>query len=327
MKTAHGLIKNAIVVIVCIHFLSAMQADKGGDGIPRDCSFTADGVRSFAHYLMGKGDYRRAAEEFKRALFLSDTTNRSDALLDTIALCYEKSGDFDNAGRYYQRIFTAPSHVPLSDTAQHSRSIQPIYYPHQGLQNSTARQARFNLGRIRFLQQRYTESRAILGGLAGKDTTGTFLALTIASLISEKKWDTAAEQLQLYRPSAQTDSMMKAMLGSLTAQYRLKEVKHAPLAAALSAMVPGLGKVYTGDYRDGLVSFVIVGLCAAQSWLGFRKNHSSSVRGWVFASFGTLFYSGNIYGSAVAAHVYNEKSDDALVRKFLLRIQTHRRIL
>ena len=85
------------------------------------------------------------------------------------------------------------------------------------------------------------------------------------------------------------------------------------VAAALSAVVPGLGRVYIGRWPDGVISFVLVGLTAGLSAQGFYEDGRDSVRGWILASFGALLYAGNVYGSAVGALVQRREAEDALM--------------
>lgn len=84
------------------------------------------------------------------------------------------------------------------------------------------------------------------------------------------------------------------------------------LAGALSAVVPGLGRVYIGRWQDGLVSFLLVGLSAVLSAQGFYEEGSHSVRGWIVGSAGALLYVGNVYGSAVGAVVQRRDAEEAL---------------
>ena len=77
------------------------------------------------------------------------------------------------------------------------------------------------------------------------------------------------------------------------------------LASILSAVVPGLGKIYSDQIGDGITSFIATGLLAFLSYDNFHANHR--FRGWLFTGLGGLFYAGNIYGSAAAAQIYNAK--------------------
>ncbi|MBU1261740.1 hypothetical protein KKG61_07640, partial [bacterium] len=58
------------------------------------------------------------------------------------------------------------------------------------------------------------------------------------------------------------------------------------------------------------------------AWLslaGFRDNRNST-RGWIFGTTAGFFYGGNIYGSTVAAKVYNQKMEDDLLAKVQFEI-------
>src|SRR5690606_34174570 len=69
-------------------------------------------------------------------------------------------------------------------------------------------------------------------------------------------------------------------------------------AGILSALIPGTGKIYTGQISEGLTAFVITSLFTFISYNNFKHDHD--IRGWIFAGTGALFYAGNIYGSAVS---------------------------
>ncbi len=79
--------------------------------------------------------------------------------------------------------------------------------------------------------------------------------------------------------------------------------KDPVLAGTLSAIVPGLGKIYTQNYSDGITAFVVNGLLAFLAIDNFRANHN--IRGTIFTGLGLMFYAGNIYGSIASAHSFN----------------------
>ena len=87
------------------------------------------------------------------------------------------------------------------------------------------------------------------------------------------------------------------------------------LAGALSAVVPGLGRVYIGRWPDGLVSFLLVGLTGALAAQGFYDDGRDSVRGWILGSVAALLYVGNVYGSAIGAVVARREAEDALMQE------------
>ncbi len=68
------------------------------------------------------------------------------------------------------------------------------------------------------------------------------------------------------------------------------------LAALYSGLVPGLGKVYTGEWKDGVYAFAIV---SAFSWLTYRfaEKRGLSPYTFLYGSMALSFYVGNVYGS------------------------------
>jgi len=90
----------------------------------------------------------------------------------------------------------------------------------------------------------------------------------------------------------------------------LTEVKHSKhkspfVAATMSAIIPGMGKVYTGNSRDGLISMLIIALNTFEAYRGFNKYGTSSVLGWISGGIALGYYGGGIYGSWKAASKYN----------------------
>ena len=84
---------------------------------------------------------------------------------------------------------------------------------------------------------------------------------------------------------------------------------------ALSAVIPGLGRVYLGRWPDGLLSFLLVGTTGALAAQGFYQEGRGSVRGWILGGVAALLYAGNVYGSAVGAVVQRRDAEDALMQE------------
>lgn len=83
--------------------------------------------------------------------------------------------------------------------------------------------------------------------------------------------------------------------------------KNPLVAGILSALVPGSGKIYTGQISEGLTALVLNGLFAFLSYNSFKNDHN--IRGYIFAGAGIFFYAGNVYGSAISANRYNQKAE------------------
>ena len=81
--------------------------------------------------------------------------------------------------------------------------------------------------------------------------------------------------------------------------------KNPALAGILSALIPGSGKMYVGEWGDGIMGLITSALFAFLSYDNFRADHNT--RAWIFTSLGAFFYAGNVYGSVAAAQIYNAK--------------------
>jgi TM2 domain-containing membrane protein YozV len=88
------------------------------------------------------------------------------------------------------------------------------------------------------------------------------------------------------------------------------ESRSPVLAGVLSAVIPGAGKIYTGRYLDGVLAFISTGLLAFIAYDNFEAGHDT--RAWIFTGLASLFYAGNIYGSASSASEFNRNVNAAI---------------
>ncbi len=240
--------------------------------------FDAAHSRRFADYLFRTGQYDYATEEYQRVAFLqpADAYPRIQ-----IVKAQEGKKDYYRALGYFEMFF------PYFDTLQ-------VPYQKEAV-------------KLYVLNGEYATARKRLW--ASRLDTVRKHTLDLGITLLEKKWKDGLEQYRR-RENILRDPVFHQF--GLVAQRRLEHRNKSPLlAAGLSAVVPGLGKVYTKDYGDAFMSFLFVGLNAWQAWRGFRKQGVRSVHGWIFAGFGVSFYLGNVWGSAKAAKRYNRKLDKA----------------
>ncbi len=78
------------------------------------------------------------------------------------------------------------------------------------------------------------------------------------------------------------------------------------LAGGLSAIIPGLGKVYAGNTGEGISSFLICGSLMAVTAENWYRKGLTNWRTLLFGCISTVFYVGNIYGSIVSVKVNYE---------------------
>jgi hypothetical protein len=132
--------------------------------------------------------------------------------------------------------------------------------------------------------------------------------------IRMRRWD-EARRLDAAAPAAGTAGVWQQEDRELMRRYQALPRKSPWVAGALSAVIPGLGRVYIGRWPDGLMSFLLVGVTASLAAQGFYQDGRDSLRGWILGSIGALLYIGNVYGSAVGAIVQRRDAEDVLMQE------------
>lgn len=125
----------------------------------------------------------------------------------------------------------------------------------------------------------------------------------------EADWGNARENIL----SAQNPVFSHIKL--LIDQSAALKYKKKGLAALMSAVLPGSGKFYTRNWKDGIFSLIFVGTTAYQSYRGFNNKGVESLQGWFFGGMSLGFYTGNIAGAYQSAYNYNHKLDQELIDK------------
>jgi hypothetical protein len=131
----------------------------------------------------------------------------------------------------------------------------------------------------------------------------------LGSWLLEGKW---INQRAKTRESSLAIAATDARLLDLYTKTKNVHRKSPAASVALSALVPGLGKIYSRDWKDGLLSLLFVATNAWQSYRGFSRNGIKSATGWVFGSLAFGFYSANLFGSWKSANSYNSKQTDLI---------------
>ena len=164
----------------------------------------------------------------------------------------------------------------------------------------------------------YTEySRLLLrGGFPGAarklmETPGMFDSAQIRRTalyadMLEQKWSDA--RIALASIPDQEKIPRRTTVENLIQRGERSKKKNPWVAAALSVPVPGLGKVYVGEWKDGLISLLFVGVNTWQAYRRFDREGTDTFWGWVHGGFALGFYTGNIYGAHKAARRHNKQA-------------------
>ena len=91
--------------------------------------------------------------------------------------------------------------------------------------------------------------------------------------------------------------------------------KNPLTAGVLSGIIPGAGRVYAKDSKDGIISFIFIASTAYQSYRRFSSGGIKSAGGWIYGGLSLGFYLGNIYGSVKSAKLFNKNLKNKMYAK------------
>lgn len=110
------------------------------------------------------------------------------------------------------------------------------------------------------------------------------------------------------------------------AQIKQQRTQKMWKAAVLSALVPGAGKWYEGRLGQGIAGLLQCTFFGAQAYEGLRRDGPGSARFLIYGGFFTLFYVGNIWGSALAVKVkqqeFNNRINEQIVFDMHIPLRT-----
>jgi hypothetical protein len=236
--------------------------------------YSLDNSLKFGEYLLQSGQYDYAIKEFERIVFMSP--NDLESQLNLIK-AYRLSGKNEEGIKRSKELYSDLNSIPEKHALEYSKLL---------LNTRNWNDAQLFWDGNQNLKQ---EDKILL-----KSTVAIF----------DSKFNDAREQLIMLQ-----DSTNYLGSGYLSLVNRaLDQKRKSPFAAGFMSMViPGLGKAYTGDWKDGLVSLIFTGGLAFQAVRKFNQYGANNYRPWVYTSIGTGFYLGNIFGSVKSAKNKNFK--------------------
>jgi hypothetical protein len=129
--------------------------------------------------------------------------------------------------------------------------------------------------------------------------------MTLYSQMMQQSWPAAQNTLSQWPDNARM--ARKADMERLVQKGLRTRYKKPGVAMALSFVLPGAGKAYSNQWKDGAISLLFVGLNTWQAYRRFDQEGLDTFWGWIHGGFALGFYVGNLYGSHKAARLYNEK--------------------
>ena len=224
---------------------------------------------AFGNYLFCQDDYLRAVREYQE---------------------YLRSGNNDTV-----RFKVAEAFLNMNRYTEAADNFKGLFFS-----SSLQDEAKLGFYKANFLKGDYKNFRTYIGNI-------TYFPDVYSTEIQRLRFLTYLLDDSALPDSIQLLSLFKEEDKESIDQFYTRK-KHpgykSPLTAALlSAVVPGLGKLYADEYGDGITAFIFTGILTFLAIDNFNADHQ--FRGWLFTGLAALFYGGNVYGSAAAVQSFN----------------------
>lgn len=227
----------------------------------------------FGNYLFSSKDYLRAVNEYQEYLKFEN----NDTIKFKFAFSLENMNRFNEAGENYKSLFFNST---LEDEARlyylRLQAIQANYDNYEQLSQNTLYKPDSKMKQVEKLK--LYNDYFILNKRISYDS--------LTSIFNQDK---------------------SSWFNDLYNQKNLDNKKSPMKSAILSSIIPGLGKIYTENYTDGITSFLVTGILSYVAYDNFKAKRNT--RGWIFAGLAGYFYAGNVYGSYASAQIFNARID------------------
>lgn len=254
-----------------------------------DGPYDANADYDFVNYLIGNG-YRADANAI---VFASSYYAPSDTLTFLRGWAAYNSKDLDAATHYFSQVDATS---PLYD--------KTLFY---------------NVATLAHLQ-RYEEADALLESYSSDEYMPVRQLQRAGLRLLKGDQEGYSSVAKTLTGSNYATAEAEQVLAEIYHDRYEKCQKSPVLAAVMSTVVPGLGKIYAGNLGEGLSSLLTVGSFAAVTAECWAKQGFGDWRTITFGAIGLLFYIGNIYGSYFSVQHLNNYINDAQTTAILYNI-------
>lgn len=238
----------------------------------------------YAQFLFENEDYKQSAKEYERIYFLTKNISYIIKYLE----CNRKSG---NNALGVKKVNSILGDSIFFKTTEFSKEYLKNYL---SFQRNEAENATF-IKKFTRLDTNTINSFHLYNQLIHDNVTNFDSLVVLTETKNQTKWNEA-----------------KSLITKKT-RFATKPVK----AGILSAIIPGLGKVYLKNFTDGIFSFIMAAGTGYQSFKWFKRNGLKSIMGYAMGGISTGFYTSNIIGTVKEAKkqrkIIDEKQNKLLL--------------
>ncbi|MCF8363168.1 MAG: hypothetical protein K9G70_11155 [Prolixibacteraceae bacterium] len=252
---------------ILLFFLLVANATFAQDDI-----FDCNNSKRFANYLYNTGQFELAQHELERLSFFCDLDQQNRLIL---LKTYRINEQHHKANQFFQtKEFSSIEKLPADYKMEYIRLMMS--------------------------QQLYGEvKKAIENDLHFPEIFEYRLGIELLQKNWEKAYLISKEQNNI-------NGLKATGLINIANESYQTERKKPWVATLISVVVPGSGKMYSGYWGDGLISFLFTASSSFFAYRAFNKYGADKVYPWIAGGLAVSYYSANIYGSAKAAKRYND---------------------
>jgi len=249
----------------------------------------ADTQYDFAEQYFLKGEYSRAADEYKRFVYFFPADGRIERAM------YQCGMAFYQERRYADAVVSF--NAVIAKFFESELAVKSYFM----ISESHLRLGRYDDAVINLHNLIMLSSNAEV-----KDEAHYRLGWIYLETAS---WDNARLYFEKISMSNRERFRLDRLAAELTRATGIPK-KNPALAGALS-IVPGGGYLYCERYQDALIAFLLNGVLIWAAYEAFDNDNPALGTLLTFVEVG--FYSGNIYGAVGSAHKYNRGKTEQFI--------------
>jgi len=275
---------NSLTWLFLIAAAMLLQAPDS-QAVERELTLSDEVLFRTGHAFQNEREYYRAITEYKRLLILFPESDKAEDAYFNIGMAYLKGEEYESAATAFGSLrqkfpegkYAAQSHL------------------YEGLSYRKLKKYKEAVGQFDMITETFSHEGEAPKALVAK----SLIALEVNDLARMKS--ELERIIREYPDHNESHNAGRSLALAQSLEQRPK--KSTVLAGSMSAILPGSGYLYAGNYGDGLMAFFVNTLFIAGTVTAVNQHNYPTA--YIVGGFGLPFYIGNIYGSANAARKWN----------------------
>lgn len=244
----------------------------------------SDNILSIADDLSSRKLYDDAITEYKRFIFFNPDSPQTAEAYYKIGLCYRSEGKIHNA---IEALDNSISLYKDSELANRSRLT---------LATTLIASQNYNLAKL--------ELTKIINSTNDESLLKKALYFYGIEAIYTRDWRSARDYFSKFYQRDDSIDKINSIIKTTERSY-----KSPTKAKAMSAIIPGAGQIYSGNWKNGINAFILNGaIIGGIAYNVYKKDYDNAL---IIAYLLLLrYYRGNIYHAGKDAERYNQRLDD-----------------